>query len=39
MNLKSRKKVIVLANSFKKSGLHEKISFRVIMLFGSDPKW
>ena len=31
--------VIVLANSFKNSGLHEKISMRVIRLFGSDPKW
>ncbi len=29
----------MLANAIKESGLHEKISLKIIMLFGSDPKW
>jgi di/tricarboxylate transporter len=30
---------MVLANAIKDSGLHERISLKIIILFGSDLKW
>lgn len=30
---------LVLAIGIEKTGLHERVALKIIMFFGSDPKW
>jgi sodium-dependent dicarboxylate transporter 2/3/5 len=30
---------LVMAISIERSGLHQRIALKIIMYFGSDPKW